>query len=424
MEMLGCTEKSKKTWKHRRSKARVFFIFYLTGLLLYISTGSCLGKDKPGTSPIHFIEPEAMIGKVVPNKSYFPETGFQYSYFLNIGHFHALPGEAYSEFYNFPYTGVNFSYSTHGNKEAFGESFAIIPYITLRTSKDIRKSFDFKLGLGASYFTKFYHETKNPRNKSIGSGLNWSFQAFLYHNLIYYKNFSLRMGAGYLHNSNGHVQLPNFGLNSGILSISAKYLVDKNPFPDRENHPAYQVDKQRQHFYHFRYGWGIHEFGGTAGPVGGPKKSVFSLGGSRGIIFRQFIKASAGFSYRFYEHYYDFISREKPEGYKNNPFFNASNFYFFMDCEFLIKHFAFHIEGGLNLHKPFYEEYKRMYEHGSQFDLLLKKLFLSRVGFKYYLLDTRAKPLNNWFISAHVNANFGEADFTNLSLGYCRSVGQ
>jgi hypothetical protein len=40
------------------------------------------------------------------------------------------------------------------------------------------------------------------------------------------------------------------------------------------------------------------------------------------------------------------------------------------------------------------------------------------MGLKYYLFDTSREPVNNLFLGIHINANAGQADYTDISLGY------
>ena len=76
----------------------------------------------------------------------------------------------------------------------------------------------FQWGIGASYFTKTHRQ--NERNQSIGSHLNWAFQWTYYRTFKMTENKDIRLGIGYHHSSNGHTQLPNYGLNSAVLSLA------------------------------------------------------------------------------------------------------------------------------------------------------------------------------------------------------------
>ena len=48
----------------------------------------------------------------------------------------------------------------------------------------------------------------------------------------------------------------------------------------------------------------------------------------------------------------------------------------------------------------------------------IKKSISSRLGAKLYAINTNKAPRHNLFLGAFINANFGQADFTELTLGY------
>lgn len=75
-------------------------------------------------------------------------------------------------------------------------------------------------------------------------------------------------------------------------------------------------------------------------------------------------------------------------------------------------------EGGLNLHKPFYKEQYLLMETELDFFYDLKKLFLGRLGLKLYTINTSKMPRNNFYLSAHINSNLSQADFSELSFGF------
>jgi hypothetical protein len=51
----------------------------------------------------------------------------------------------------------------------------------------------------------------------------------------------------------------------------------------------------------------------------------------------------------------------------------------------------------------------------------LKKSINTRLGIKYYLLSTHKKPKHNAYMAVHLNSNLGQADFTEITLGYTYS---
>jgi hypothetical protein len=264
----------------------------------------------------------------------------------------------------------------------------------------------------------------------------------LYKTIYQKNNFNIKLVGGYSHHSNGHTQLPNYGLNSALFGISAQWKKDEKvrsgKTEDRSWNPS--ADERRQkletsnsklptsdfglqtslkkHFINFREGLGFHELGATDKPIGGAKKMVYTSAMSFGLLFNNHIKWKSGFSYRYYEHYYDYIQKNNLTAYNDSPNWSASNIYFFTGVELLMNHIAIDIEGGFNLYKPFYEKFNIDFKNDNDFRYELKKWFNARLGLNYYVMNTLKNPAHNVFVGAHINSNFGQADFSEFSIGY------
>jgi hypothetical protein len=363
----------------------------------------------------HFIETELMGGKIVPNYSVnFPHSTIQSAIAINIGTLNK-DTSSWAKYYTFPETGLAFFGSNLGNNKTYGNQFSISPYIQFQLNKK-PKPFYIKLAIGASYFTTHFDSISNTDNVAIGSGITWGFQAFLYKSIYHNNGIHLRLGGGYSHASNGHTQLPNFGLNSGLLSLAAQFYSPKKEVKELSINVSKQ--KSKHLFINFRQGLGFHELGATAEPVGGVKREVHTSSLSFGVIFNSHLKIRSGFAYRYYEQYYNYIEATQHLDYTSNPKLNSSTIYFFIGSEFLMGHFGLDVMGGLNLYKPFYEEFNTIYEKDDGAAYQLKKLFTTRMGLNFYLLNTNKLPTHNAFIGTHINANFGQADFTEINLGY------
>ncbi|MCB9364591.1 MAG: acyloxyacyl hydrolase [Flavobacteriales bacterium] len=356
-----------------------------------------------------------MGGKIVPNYSVnFPKSTIQSAIAINIGTLNT-DTSSWAKYYNFPETGLAFFGSNLGNNKIYGNQFSISPYIQFKLNNK-PKPFYIKLAIGASYFTTHFDSISNTDNVAIGSGFTWDFQAFLYKSIYHNNGVHLRLGGGYSHASNGHTQLPNFGLNSGLISIAAQFYNPKNEVKE----PSSNVSKRKSKnlFLNFRQGIGFHELGATAEPVGGTKREIYTSALSLGIIFNQHLKIRSGFAYRYYEQYNNYIKETENTDFIDNPTLSSSNVYFFIGSEFLMGHIGLDVMGGLNLYKPFYKEFNTVYEKNEGVKYYLKKLFTTRMGLNLYLLNTTKQPTHNAFIGTHINANFGQADFTEINLGY------
>ncbi len=366
-----------------------------------------------------FIQPEIMFGYNVPNYTDFPETAIRQTIGLNIGVHCADTLLSRSTVYNFPQYGMNFLYSDLGNDSLLGREFSIAPFLVFSPFKNGLNSFKLRLALGLSYFTRFYDPEHNRLNKAIGSGFTWSFQGGIQQRIYIGPKSGLYIGLCYLHASNGHTQLPNFGLNAAMVNFSYQFYTGSGVL--KGTRPSkWEGNKRRCTFLFFRQGNGINELGGTSGPVGGRKGYIFSSTIGGGILFRNHIGVRSGFTYRYYDLQYRFAEENDVTEYARSSGAFASNVYFFAAGEFLIGHAGLDIEGGINLYKPFYPKFFEEFEYGSHFSYICRKIFPCRIGLNWYLLDTEKNPEHNIGIGAHINANFGEADFSEFSIIYVR----
>lgn len=391
---------------------------FLVSVLFCCQSLLLLAQETPITP---FIELDIMPGIVVPNVPNFPNTKLNQTYQLSIGKTN-LTNKHWVEYYNLPSYGVSLSYSSFGNPKQLGEEYSALLFLELSPQKNSLQSWFFRFAIGPSYFTKHFESLSNETNTIIGSHWNWKFQAFLYKKIKDYERLNLRLGAGYLHSSNGHTQIPNYGMNSALLSLSARFYQNKNPYASAKVRSlSSQNKKSKSSFVQLRTGLGMHELGSTTEPIGGPKKGVYSAAINYGILFNQQFKLRCGLSYRYYQHYYDQLIKSNGEELTANRW-NASNLYFLAGIEYLIHHFAIDVEGGLNLHKPYYEIFYREFENAGGIKEFMKKTFNSRLGLNYYLINPSKQSDLNLFLGASINANFGQADFSQLNIGVYKKI--
>ncbi len=412
-------------WALRLSALVPFWLMVIIQFSFFALHANAQSTEKKSKS-IFFIEPNLMLGKLVKNYSGFPKSNYRQTLFMDFGFYDNRKFNPASKYYNDPSSGISFAYSILGNDSVFGREIDFVPFIDFNASKQLKNSVHFKFGIGASYFTKHYNKISNPINEPIGSAFTWAFEAFIYKNFITRSHWNFKIGGGYLHASNGHTQLPNFGINSMMVSISARYFPIPLNLDESKSIGGIEVDRTKHFFLQSRFGLGYHEFGGTTGPTDGPKKLVKTGVVSGGIIFKQHVCIRVGFNYRFYDHYYDYIlnnptevlTQDSSKLFITHPRWNASAVTFIAGIEFLYNHIGMDIESGINISKPFYARFNDLYENDAQPFYFLKGFFATRMGLNYYLISTKKNPRNNVFIGAHINANFGQADFSEASIGY------
>ena len=369
---------------------------------LFLSIMVMLCFESVGQQESHYFIPELSVGSIVPNYLNAPDFGLKVG--GTITYYKSSKSESSTNlYYNYPLLGIQAGFYRLGNSSVYGNEINLMPVLGLRMKKGM-----FQWGIGASYHTKTHRQ--NELNKSIGSHLNWAFQWMYYRSFSIFDHKNLRIGVGYRHSSNGHTQLPNYGLNSAVISLA---------FTPKELETAVvkgsKPTKSRSPFILARSGVGIHELGSTTYPVGGEKKLVFSQSVGFGFTFKEHFRWYAGFGTRHYQHYADSIDNSVELQEMN---VHPNNHFFMMGVEYLIHHVGVSIEGGINLSKPFYYHFAKEYETTESIKYTLKKIFPSRMGLKLYMINTAKKPKHNLYISAHINANFGQADFSEASLGY------
>ena len=397
-----------------------YFRIILLFLVIY-STTSVAQENKRA----FFIEPEYMVGKVVPNYlNKFPPTRLQHGLAVNIGSLKTDSNSTWAKYYNFPQTGISLFYSSIGNEKIFGDEYSIMTFIAFNVFNQKEKPIYFKLSLGAAYFTTYYDSISNRRNVNIGSPFKWSFQAGAYKTISEKPGMNLKLGLIFSHASNGHTQLPNFGLNSALLSLSAQFYKKDLTTYQLTNEVVKPEKKSKSRDIGISYGLGFHEYGDKDGPVGGEKKLVHSTSIFTGKTINHHFRWGYGATYRYYDVYYHQIMTRNLTDYTNSPKKYASNLVVHANAELLMGHISMNVELGINVYKPFYKQYEKDFPLNKQFEGYMKfksyfkKGFSTRLGLNLYAINANKLPKHNFYIGPYIKANAGQADFSELSFGY------
>jgi hypothetical protein len=346
---------------------------------------------------------------------------------LNIG-FKQTDSLNWVKHLNQPTLGVILQYTNHGNAKSIGNSYAVIPAIEIPISPSKIKNLSFQTAIGAAYFTKKYDENSNWENKEVSTNFTWVYRFSLNYNIRVNQLFSTNLSIGYNHFSNGHVKWPNDGLNVVNAGLNIKY----NPIPKTNNANNYITKKEKKYFYTTNIGLGVN----AISRFYNVSENIYSSGFTIGKIINKTFKFGVGINYRYYQNYYNYIKNDYelvktdyPE-LKNNPILNSSSIGVLFNTEFLLNHFGFDTELGFTIFRPFYKADYRLnhlkYNETTQnYDIVgldstykIKRYISTKIGLKYYLIDTYKNPKNNVFVGAHIISNFGQADYSELALGY------
>ena len=331
-----------------------------------------------------------------------------------------------------PYTGVILQVANHGNVEKIGHSISLLTYIE---KPIILKNEKLKLlsGIGIAYHTK-KNTIENWQNKAISTDLTWAYRLGVYYNIWSNSQFDSRINLNYLHYSNGHIQWPNNGINTLALGLNFTY----NGFNKTEN-PIEKVilkkdiKKEKQTFFSVQTGIGQH----ALYRFYNFRRNVYSFDFMYGKIYNKTHKVGLGIYMRQYTNNYKYIKEgnnlvsEKYPELQKNPFLNSSSMGIALNYEFLMQHVSIETELGLTLYRPFFEtEYRLnatlinkktgLYELGKAegMEYSLKRFVSGKLGLKYYLFNTNKTPKNNVYLGGHIVSVLGQADYSELALGY------
>ncbi|PKA84332.1 lipid A 3-O-deacylase PagL [Ulvibacter sp. MAR_2010_11] len=384
------------------------------------------------------ITPEVMLGYTPEPNSNFPERNPQTQFGVSLGWNQQDNRQEWAQRLKGPRTGLYFGYTDFGAKDSLGGAFTIMPFIEFAAFK--KENLTVQVGTGVSYFTKKYDSLTNFNNQAVSTDLNWSFRVFMYYKFLKTEKIDWRLGGGYSHHSNGHTKLPNQGYNSFLFSVSAVLKNTTLPKNSENEIPSKTFNNTSYSYFSLRSGYGENVLALSFND----KKDIYTFSGEYGKVFNNTWKLGVGMYYRYYEHYYDYIhgnfslvqDGREFESFKENPGWNASNLGISVNAEVLLNHIGIDLQLGVNLHKPGYKidwrinqgwdytpvdipEWWMVGEFDSKYKM--KSLISSRLGLKYYLLGTHTAPKNNLYLGIYINANLGQADYTELSLGYVHS---
>lgn len=401
----------------------------------------------------HFTNIELNVGETFATNTGFPNLKLHKSIFLSFGKTNLDNTDEWAYRLRHPKTGISFALTDYGNPEYMGYSLSVFSFIEYNLFKRYLRGLSMQMALGASYYTRNYENlpyafNNAPENNSraVSTKVTWGFKMFFNYKFLTTKNATWKAGFGILHQSNGHTRLPNDGLNTILVGISRQnyYNENKSVINTDEDIISKKYTKSSSYYFDFRYGMGVNVLTEALNDRNG----VYTIAGSFGKIFNKTFKIGVGFYYRHYGNYYKYI---KDEGdlvveqypqFLDDPIKYASNYGAFINSELLLGHIGIDVTLGINFYKPFYEVDYQLHqgfyweifddEGNSEFVYILgeldssytiKKIVSTRIGLKYYLFSNNKSPKNNFYIGANLNTNSGQADFTELSIGYAHSFG-
>ena len=238
--------------------------------------------------------------------------------------------------------GFSVLYIDYDNPSVIGQSINFLAYAEPFLNSRGNFLASIRMGVGASYLTKVYHEEKNPENMFFSTSLSYlvhldaNVTAFVSDHLFLY------LYAKYNHISNGGVKKPNLGMNFPTFGLGMGYNFDYLTFPQKSKQPLQKPVKIIPYTGTFFTPRTIHvegddEFTLSAGTFLKARRKITRLNA-----------LSAGF-----EAVYDrslFNKEEKREGFLLNSYYS-----FAAGHAFVFGRFIFSQEFGAYLYAPYYE---------------------------------------------------------------------
>ena len=145
-----------------------------------------------------------------------------YAYDISLS-FPADGSSYWDKLYHYPRTGFGFSGWSLGNKEVFGNAYALYHFINFPIKKTEKFSFNYQLSYGAAYVTRVFDKYDNPLNRAIGSHTNIYLRLGIDARINISPLSELVIEAGAFHLSNGKTRSPNYGINAGSVSLGINH---------------------------------------------------------------------------------------------------------------------------------------------------------------------------------------------------------
>jgi hypothetical protein len=381
-------------------------------LLLGITVLDVFSQSQNNNPSFLSLEPSLHIGKIVKNSSLAPSSKLSVLSEMNFS-IQTSGKDDWNTLYGFPKVGVSIFYGSMGNKREIGNMFGLLPNITFNSINPHWYAPRINLGLGIAYFNNPYNPVKNTSNLYIGSALTAFGYASVYIKPRINDHLWVKAGISVMHCSNGHVQIPNLGINLPCIFAGIVY----SPFslPKEFIKKEIYVSPSTIHF-NLRIGVGVHQLAKTTEPIGTPKYAIYIIDLYASKRFGKINNLQLGLSLNHYKSFLNYI--EKTNLFASNRMLKATVATLFVGHELMIHKFSLLSQGGINIYNPFYKEWIKQFDNMQGFSNELKKYISTRLGLQYYLRDPKYCTRSNIFLGAYIKANFGQADFICAQIGF------
>lgn len=383
----------------------------ITVLVIFLFCPAIIYAEQQDSIPAKILYAETLVsyGSAIKNFPSFPESRQCVFMEMSAG----VAGNGYRHWhrrFGYPLSGFSIVYADFGNSAVLGQSLALMPDVRFFFGRGKLAPW-LRLGTGLAYFNRAYDPLKNPDNLVVGSRFSNISCASVGADLRISKKFSIWTGATLYHYSNGHSVLPNVGMNVITASTGLRYYPAGRGMPAR---PSDSSNISKKILFCVRMGYGRHEFGTATKPLGGPSYPVYALTAWAGKRLGRVSILQAGVFVNWYGSFSEYIQMK--DFYQGSIRTKAAVMGVFLGHEFLFGRLGFVQQAGVNLYKPFPDDYAKL-SAADTFKDKLKRVSSNKLGFHYYLLRNNEMRRFNIFTGIFIKSNFGTADFLETSLG-------
>ena len=348
------------------------------------------------------------------------------------------------QYFNFPAIGISATYLGLGNAEMLGKLIAVYPYLQIPLVRNQGIQINIKSGAGLAFLTKYYGNTPHiagtidrevidmegnskiveyGANSAIGSMANVFLNLGINAEYAFSEDFTLSLGVGWQHASNGNIVKPNSGLNMINAYVGFAYIPNSEMI--RVVHRGLMDDISRRIYVETVISGGVRQLDwrdGKSYPIASinvaayyPLSNTYKMGLGADLFFDgiyEYVNAPVKD-----ESKYNFTYIEK------NKFTNKLRAGVSWRHELIIGNFTAGIHLGVYLYNPVrnLEPYDKVQENNG--DPLKKGIFYkynideedgwfyTRIVGKYYFS-------NNIFASIGLKTHLQKAEFIEWGLGY------
>ncbi len=247
----------------------------------------CIFLNSKGTNKFYIqppkqakygIETTYYFGKIIKHNSRVTTPIHQFSNAYEIGvNFYNFGEKPWQRQRKYPNVGVSFMHAIYGDRQYFGHSFSLLPYINLWLFRTKHVDGFFRMGFGIGFLTKHNNPVDNPLNVMTGSVINNITQFKMGFNWKINEHIYITTNGSLTHWSNAKFQNPNLGINLVAGSIGLHIFPWVKDYSYNLNKPG-KPRKRNEGLV--KFSMGFNEMGKVAG---GPKfpKYIGTIGYNR-----------------------------------------------------------------------------------------------------------------------------------------------